>query len=75
MQLGGIAADDLRAGCDGDVDAAVALVERRRHIGHDRCTSARDVAVDDVEGLLAGVEPGQPKEILDEPLHALAYGA
>ena len=53
------------------VDALLPLVERARHVGDDVVHERADVAVDDIERLLAGVEPREPQQILDEPLHAL----
>jgi hypothetical protein len=71
MQLGRIPADDLCARRHRDVDALMSLVERARHVGYDVVRQDENVAVDDIESLLTGVQPGEPQEILDEPLHPL----
>ena len=67
----GSRADGLGAGAIVDLDALPALVGGRPRSATTRLDERARVAGDDVERLLAGVEPRQPQQILDQPLHPL----
>ena len=71
VQLGRIAADDFGAGRDGDLDALRRSASAGTRSAATACDERAGVAVDDVERLLAGIEPRQPQQILDQPLHPL----
>ena len=73
VQLGRIGAHASRRPARSSISTRwLRALERRRDVGDDRLRRALRVSQrDEVERLLAGVEPRQPQQILDQPLHPL----
>ena len=69
MQLGRIAVDLTRLGRDVDRDPLTLRLDRRGEVGNDGAEDLLDVAACSLERLLPRIEPRQPQQVLDQPLH------
>ena len=69
VQLGGIRLCDSGAVADRDQHLLPPRLECRCKIGHHRVREPAQVARRNIERLLAGVEPREAQQVLDEALH------
>jgi hypothetical protein len=62
--------DQRRRSGDTDVDRLLLLRGDRLEVVGDAASAAVDIARHDLDRLLSRIEPRQPQQILDQPLHA-----
>ena len=69
MKFGRVGADHRGIGRDRHFDTLPAFLRGRLEIVDDSLDQQARIAGHEIERLLPGVEPREPKEILDQPLH------